>query len=255
MDQAVDALRRRGEAFSLVLSTTRGHHVEAEGRPIGGAAVLRLREVTGAKLDHARSQNGMRSSQANSRSFASCSTSRRRRSGCAAPTAGWCSPTAPMPMPSKRAIPPTRSRAESSFSTAPRAPRRNATRAEGQPFAKRVPAVVAGQRRVLDVFELGVKKGAAGIGIDASEAERLRSELARTIDAHRRTLDQLATAVAIFGQDERLVFYNDAYRKLFDFEAAFLDERPRDSVILDRLRERASIAGTGGFPRLEGAIA
>ena len=35
------------------------------------------------------------------------------------------------------------------------------TRAEGQPFAKRVPAVVAGQRRVLDVFELGVKKGPA----------------------------------------------------------------------------------------------
>jgi signal transduction histidine kinase len=247
MDQAVDMLRRRGEKFSLVLSTTRGHHVEAEGRPIGGAAVLRLREVTGAKLDHAR--------LAERHAKLAGEFEELRQLLDLAPAPIWVRGADGRLVFANRAYAnaveandPADAVArgiELLDSTARAEAER--TRAEGQPFAKRVPAVVAGQRRVLDVFELGVKKGAAGIGIDASEAERLRSELARTIDAHRRTLDQLATAVAIFGQDERLVFYNDAYRKLFDFEAAFLDERPRDSVILDRLREKRQLPEQADF--------
>ena len=78
--------------------------------------------------------------------------------------------------------------------------------------------------------------GSAGIGWDATEAETLRGEITRTVDAHRRTLDQLSTAVAIFGADHKLAFYNAAYRSLWDFEARFLDERPSDSAVLDRLR-------------------
>ena len=45
-------------------------------------------------------------------------------------------------------------------------------------------------------------------------------------EAHRRTLDQLATAVAIFTADQRLAFYNAAYRALFGLEPAFLDSGP-----------------------------
>jgi signal transduction histidine kinase len=64
----------------------------------------------------------------------------------------------------------------------------------------------------------------------------VRSEMARMVDAHRRTLDQLATGVAIFGADHTLRFYNEAYRALWDLDASFLDHGPADSVILDRLR-------------------
>jgi signal transduction histidine kinase len=247
MDQAVDMLRRRGEKFSLVLSTTRGHHVEAEGRPIGGAAVLRLREVTGAKLDYAR--------LAERHAKLAGEFEELRQLLDLAPAPIWVRGADGRLVFANRAYANAVEASDPADAVArgielldstARAEAER-TRAEGQPFAKRVPAVVAGQRRVLDVFELGVKKGAAGIGIDVSEAERLRSELARTIDAHRRTLDQLATAVAIFGQDERLVFYNDAYRKLFDFETAFLDERPRDSVILDRLREKRQLPEQADF--------
>ena len=53
LEQAVDSLRQRGETFSFNLITPRGRHLEAEGRPIGGAAVLRLRDITGIKLEHA----------------------------------------------------------------------------------------------------------------------------------------------------------------------------------------------------------
>ena len=72
---------------------------------------------------------------------------------------------------------------------------------QARTFAGRLPAVVAGNRRTLDVIAVPAARGSAGIGIDATEAEMLRGELARMIDAHRRTLDQLATGVAIFGSD------------------------------------------------------
>ena len=61
--------------------------------------------------------------------------------------------------------------------------------------------------------------GSAGIAIDRTEAEAMRAELARMVEAHRRVLDQLATGVAIFNVDRKLIFYNTAFRSLFELEA------------------------------------
>ena len=56
------------------------------------------------------------------------------------------------------------------------------------------------------------------------------------VDAHRRTLDQLATGVAIFGADHTLTFYNAAYRSLWDLDSRLPRPGPTDSALLDRLR-------------------
>ena len=64
----------------------------------------------------------------------------------------------------------------------------------------------------------------------------MRGALARMVDAHRRTLDQLSTGVAMFGADHRLTFYNAAYRALWDLDAAYLDQGPTDSAVLEALR-------------------
>lgn len=78
--------------------------------------------------------------------------------------------------------------------------------------------------------------GSAGMAIDRTEAEAMRGELARMIEAHRRVLDQLATGVAIFNVDRKLTFYNTAFRALFELNAGFLDQTPTDSAVLDTLR-------------------
>ena len=96
------------------------------------------------------------------------------------------------------------------------------------------------------------REGSAGIGIDATEAEAMRSELNRLNDAHRRTLDQLATGVAIFTADQRLTFYNAAYRSLWELDAGFLDQNPTDSAVLDQLACGAEAARGEGLPRVEG---
>ena len=51
MERATDALRANGESFTMQLMTLAGHAIEADGRVIGGRAVLRLRDVTGIKRD------------------------------------------------------------------------------------------------------------------------------------------------------------------------------------------------------------
>jgi signal transduction histidine kinase len=97
------------------------------------------------------------------------------------------------------------------------------------------------------VFDLATRSGGAGIGIDVTEVESARGELARTIEAHRRTLDQLPTAVAIFGADQRLTFHNAAYRALWGLTSEFLDEQPSDGAVLDQLRAARKLPEQADF--------
>src|SRR5262249_61378723 len=50
-DHAVDALRDKGEAFLLNLSTSAGRAIEAMGRAIGGQAIVRIRELGGLRRE------------------------------------------------------------------------------------------------------------------------------------------------------------------------------------------------------------
>ena len=65
--------------------------------------------------------------------------------------------------------------------------------------------------------------------IDVTAIEAAEAALRREIDFNARTLDQLATAVAIFGPDRRLRSYNAAYRE---------PVRPRPGVPRFRIRKR-----------------
>jgi signal transduction histidine kinase len=96
--------------------------------------------------------------------------------------------------------------------------------------------VISGARRTFDVREFQTEAGSAGVGVDATDVESMRSALLRLADAHRRTLDQLSTGVAMFDARQRLTFYNDAYRALWDLDAGFLDQQPTDSTIIESLR-------------------
>src|SRR4029079_189408 len=121
-------------------------------------------------------------------------------------------------------------------------------------YSGRLPAVVAGQRRSFDVMTVPAGRGSAGIALDATEAEGLRGELKRMMDAHRRTLYQLATGVAIFGSNQRLAFYNTAYRLLWDLDPIFLDQGPNDSAVLDRLRASRKLPDEQDFRQWKTAL-
>ncbi|MGH7751156.1 MAG: PAS-domain containing protein, partial [Candidatus Dormibacteria bacterium] len=111
-----------------------------------------------------------------------------------------------------------------------------ASRGAGAVWRGRAPAVVAGERRMLEIVDAPAGSGSAGMAADVSEIESMRAALDLQTQAHARTLDQLSTAVAIFDGAKQLVFHNVAYRQLWSLDQAWLDQKPTDSEILDRLR-------------------
>lgn len=102
-------------------------------------------------------------------------------------------------------------------------------------------AVVAGQRRALLLTEVPAGAGIVGIAADVTDVAAGEAKLQQHIDAHTDTLDKLATAVAIFGPDQKLHFYNRAFVKLWDLPEKWLDKHPKDGDILDRLREERKL--------------
>lgn len=247
MDAAVDALRRRGKAFGFAILTPRGKHIEAEGRPVGGVAVLRLRDVTGAKRDHA--------AVASKHKQLEDEIELVRNLLELMPAPIWIRDVDGKLVFANRAYAAAVEVSDPDEATArnlellDQPVRAEAARAREQnaAFHRRVGAIVAGKRRTLEVFEAGSKRGAAGIALDVTEAEIARSEIARINEAHRGTLDQMPTAVAIFGSDRRLNFYNNAYLALFKLDETFLDEMPDDSMVLDKLRAQRCLPETSDF--------
>jgi signal transduction histidine kinase len=236
IEQAVEALRARGESFTMSLTTLSGHPIEAEGRAIGGRAVLRLKDVSGIKHDLAEL------SGRHQKLMGEVDSLRTLIEALPAPIwvrdeTGLLSFVNTAYARAVEAKNPADA-IERGIELLDRTARENLSRdcAANECSAGRVRAVAAGARRTFDVRTVPTERGSAGIAIDATEIETMRAELARMGDAHRRTLDRLATGVAIFGANQKLTFYNAAYRSLWDLDPGFLDQEPTDSAILDRLR-------------------
>ena len=236
MEQAVENLRGRGEGFSLTLTTLHGHPIEVQGRAIGGRAVLRLKDANGVKRDlvellsrHETLLSEVASLRALIENLPSPVWTRDGLGQLTFANAAYA-----RAVEAKTSADAVTRRLELLDSTA----RDNILRslAANGSYAGRLPAVVAGSRRTFDVLDFRTETGSAGLGIDATEAETMRSAVARMVDAHRRTLDQLSTGVAMFDTDHKLSFYNAAYRALWDLDAGYLDQAPTDSAVLERLR-------------------
>lgn len=109
-------------------------------------------------------------------------------------------------------------------------------------FRERIPATIAGDRRLMDVSEVSLETGSAGLAVDMSEVEEVQTQLRRTLESHAQTLNQLATAVAIFNQDKRLIFSNQAFGKLWQLPEKLLEDEPDNGLLFDHLRDGNKLA-------------
>ncbi|MCX5513683.1 two-component sensor histidine kinase [Kaistia algarum] len=236
LDAAIERLRGRGETFTLALDTRSGTVVEVTGRTSAGRAVARFRDLTGDRLTLAELE------------------SRHRRLSLEVGAMRALFEAADMPAWIRnrdgrlewvnaafaRAVeaPDPEDAAERGAELLDTAGRQAIIRAHaaGPFFSGRLPIVVAGARRAFDVVDVVSEAGSAGIAVDVTELETLQSTMRRLVEFHARTLDQLATAVAIFGADRRLRSYNAAFRSLFGLDDAFLAAMPDESAVLDAMR-------------------
>jgi signal transduction histidine kinase len=99
--------------------------------------------------------------------------------------------------------------------------------------------VIGGSRRLLEFTEAPLEGGdLVGYARDFTDVENIQSELARHIAAHADVLENVAVAIAIYGPDTRLTFFNTAFAALWRLEPDWLATEPTLDEVLERLRER-----------------
>lgn len=108
---------------------------------------------------------------------------------------------------------------------------------------------VAGEVRSMRILTFPLSGGAGAMAFDVTAQEDARAELGRHVKAHDETLNHVADAVAIFGADRRLSFYNKAFRDMWDLEESFLLELPKHGDLLNRLREKRKLPARSDYAK------
>ena len=236
LKQALEELFDAGRPFNLLLRTGAGGNLEADGRSAGGRAILRLRDVAGYKRDLARIVDQQRELARDIRAS--------RALLDALPSPVWTRTSdgrldwvnrAYVDAVEAKTPAEVRERQIELLESRQREQLKGRL-ASGQPVRERLPLIVAGERKPHDIVVLPLEGSSAGAAIDVAAAETARGDFDRLIAAYDRTLHRVASGVAIFGPDQRLTFFNEAYRRLWQLDPAWLSGGPKDGEILDRLR-------------------
>ncbi|MBK5568410.1 ATP-binding protein [Ensifer sp. 2YAB10] len=236
LENAIEALRTQARSFDLVLETQRNEVLEAQGRVSGGRAFVRFialnnmrAELAELKLEHDRLNTALVSFRTLLDAI-DLPVWQRGTDG----SLTWVNeayadaveaPDVATAVNEGRELLATvareKIRAVSTFDT---------------PFRDKVSTVVRGNRTFFDVVDARSPAGSAGVAVDISGIEAVREELNRTLKSHAETLDHLATPVAIFDGSQRLQFYNQAFQRLWNLDIGFLERKPDNGEVLDRLR-------------------
>lgn len=245
--QRLQGLRSAGTAFSLAFRTLAGEHVDIEGRPVAGRAVMAVRLSTGERAVVARMQaenQALAEAQGQLCSVLNAIPQPvwlRDRAG----RLGWVNSAYAQAVDAAGPDAVLSAQAEI-LDTQDRAEIRKVQRDSGH-YHGEVTAILAGQRRKVDVVEVAGPEGGGGFAFDISELEAARAALERQMEAHVKTLDELPNAVAMFDQRQLLTYSNRAFADLFALDAGFLKNRPSVGEWLDALRVNGRLPETGDY--------
>ena len=120
----------------------------------------------------------------------------------------------------------------------------------GEPQTERHHVVVGGTRRLLELREapIGGNGGTAGAALDFTEVYEAQSELSRYVSAHDEVLENLATAIIIFGADKRVKFFNSSYTRMWQLDGEWLSTEPELGEVMEMQRERRLLPEAADFP-------
>jgi len=251
---ALDSLFEGGQPFTLYLKLKSGVSIEADGRVTGQRAVLRFRDIAGTKRDlarildeHRRLSNEVRANRAllNALPVPMWSKDEDGRIRWANEAYAHAVEAADTTEVFERQIELLESRQRAKLE-------RNVD--NGDIFAERIHIVTGGERKAHDIYAVGAECALAAAAINVADLEIAQGELDRQLEAFDRTLDRVATPVAIFGCDQKLTFYNRAYQKLWTLDPEWLDKAPSDGEILDRLKELSLLPATADYRGWKGKL-
>lgn len=109
-------------------------------------------------------------------------------------------------------------------------------------------AVINGARRKLMVTEKHTKRNTfVGFSQDITDEDEISLNFERMVKANYEVLENLSTAIAIFGENMRLVFFNTAYQKLMKLEMVWLHAKPTYAEVLDECRNNRQMTEYADF--------
>lgn len=119
----------------------------------------------------------------------------------------------------------------------------------GKEQVERRHIIVNSERRLYMVREVPFPKDGSIIGYakDISEFESAQEEIQRHISALRDLLESSTSAMAIYGKDMRLKFYNFAFVTLWKLDEAWLDTEPNYGEVLEMLRDKRKLPEQANF--------
>jgi signal transduction histidine kinase len=240
--RAVERLRETGAGFALIVAAVNGRSFHAAGRRIGGADAVFLIDRS-ADAAHAAQLSRIATAAGAERDRLQAALDAlplpvwRRDAGLAL---AWCNAAygRAVDAAANEAVAAQR---ELLGAAAGRALARRAADT-AKPASERQRVVTGGQRRLMQATELPLDRGQpaelVGFAQDLTENAELKASLERHLAAHGEVLESLASAIAIYGADTRLVFFNSSFARLWRLEAAWLSAKPTIGEVLEAMRER-----------------
>lgn len=237
LKSSLDRLFATGQAFSLLLKTAAGAHLEADGRAAGTHAVMRLRDVATYKSDlvamidqHSALADELKSGRTLLDALP-MPVWLRGQDGLIQ----WANAAYIAAVEAKSLAEVKEKQSELLEQSQRKAVANSLARTLG--FRRRLPLIIDGERRAHDVIVTTSERSTAAIAVDVAALEKAESEINRQISTYDRTLDRIRTGAAVFDKDQRLTFFNEAFRKQFGLDHDWLEGKPSNGEILDRLQE------------------
>jgi signal transduction histidine kinase len=228
------ALKDQGRAFNIGIRTVQGELLEADGRAAGALAALRFRPLSGQRREVTELAYDARK----------LSKQVERLSALldAAPFPVWISDAEGVMQWVNQAylkaseLPDVETILRNGFALIKPGDIDTSKANPAQGLSGRAHAIQHGTRRSFNIHDITLDQGKASFAIDVTDLEGMEKELDRHVKAHAATLDKLTTALAIFGADQRLKFFNQAYVALWGLSVEWLKTEPTDGEILEKLR-------------------
>jgi len=133
--------------------------------------------------------------------------------------------------------------------------------------------IIAGKRQLLEITELPFRFDAQtdnkekktsdtkenpaskvvliGFAVDVTAEEEKETELQRHLAAHHEVMEHLGSAIAIFGRDTKLEFYNRSYLRQWEADENFLNGKPTYGEVLEYLREQRKLPEQADFQKFK----
>ncbi|MGB7432655.1 MAG: ATP-binding protein [Ahrensia sp.] len=241
LEQAISDLRSDGKPFTDVFETATGMPIDVQGRTSADSAIVRFANIAGERADYQRLRSNYAQVHDTLETFQNLldqidSPVWLRESSS---RLAWAN-KAYLDAVEKDALSPSYDRSAELFGGQSLAAMEQRVQSDGS-YVEELSTVVRGDRMLYHTSVAKGPYGSAGIAEDRSEVDLVRKRLSKTIRSHEETLDRLTTAVAMFDENQRLKFYNQAFKQLWGFETSLLESEPDISLLLTHLRTEGKL--------------